>query len=376
MQNGCLSLVQPDRGIVICAGGVKYNPCAWVLVRLLRYLGCLLPIEVWHLGKFECDSQFAKLIEPYGVRLVDALRVRKSHPHRRLRGWPIKPYAILHSRFEEVLFLDADNVPIRDPTYLFDCEAYRECGSLFWPDPDKYRTPRDSNLWQIFDVPYRPSPAQESGQLVIHKRRCWKALHLCNSYNENSDFFYRHVYGDKDTFRFAWNRVGQPIRWIERPVSERLDYTLLQHDCNGNELFQHRFFHKWSFIQNNPCIEGFVHEDLCLLFLEELRDKWSPEKNLIRGISSSDVDQMSQLVGRRFVAERLGYSRWPIQLSSHCRLGKGATPFAKFWWVRRKTLVLATDQGRRSAVLQQKTDDQWEGRSITDKRIHFRFTAH
>ncbi len=35
------------RGIAICAGGRRYNTCAWVLVRLLRSLKCELPIEVW-----------------------------------------------------------------------------------------------------------------------------------------------------------------------------------------------------------------------------------------------------------------------------------------------------------------------------------------
>ena len=41
------------RGIVICGGGAKYFPCAYVLVLLLRHLQCLLPIEVWHLGARE-----------------------------------------------------------------------------------------------------------------------------------------------------------------------------------------------------------------------------------------------------------------------------------------------------------------------------------
>jgi len=27
------------RGIVTCAGGVKYNTCAWVLIKMLRHLG-------------------------------------------------------------------------------------------------------------------------------------------------------------------------------------------------------------------------------------------------------------------------------------------------------------------------------------------------
>ena len=42
-----------DRGIVICGGGERYLPSAYVLVRVLRHLGCGLPVEVWHLGEGE-----------------------------------------------------------------------------------------------------------------------------------------------------------------------------------------------------------------------------------------------------------------------------------------------------------------------------------
>ncbi len=42
-------------------------------------------------------------------------------------------FAILHSSFEEVLFLDADNTPVRDPSLLFNYDEFRK-GDLFWPD--------------------------------------------------------------------------------------------------------------------------------------------------------------------------------------------------------------------------------------------------
>src|SRR5690242_8603824 len=36
------------RGIVICAGGQRLFPNGWVCMRVLRLLGCTLPIEFWH----------------------------------------------------------------------------------------------------------------------------------------------------------------------------------------------------------------------------------------------------------------------------------------------------------------------------------------
>jgi hypothetical protein len=61
------------------------------------------------------------------VFLVDATRVREL-PVRILNGWEINVYAILHSRFREVLLLDADNVPAADPGFFFDIPEVRRLG--------------------------------------------------------------------------------------------------------------------------------------------------------------------------------------------------------------------------------------------------------
>jgi len=36
------------KGIVLCAGGLRYLTCFWVSIHLLRYNGCKLPIELWY----------------------------------------------------------------------------------------------------------------------------------------------------------------------------------------------------------------------------------------------------------------------------------------------------------------------------------------
>lgn len=260
------------RGIVICAGGVTYNTCAWVVIRMLRHLGCALPIEAWALDRRESDHAWAELVGGYGVQCVSAADVRRRHPHPRLGGWELKPYALLHAPFREVLLLDADNVPVADPTWLFESEPYRQTGALFWPDG--LRTPRTSPRWRIFGVPYRNEPEQESGQLLVDKRRCWTALQLCNWYNRHSAFFYRHVYGDKDTFRFAWHRTGRPFAMPSRGLI-KVPGALYQHDFQGRRLFQHRCRAKWS-LEANRRVRDFWEEDRCLAWIDELRGRWRP----------------------------------------------------------------------------------------------------
>ena len=260
------------RGIVTCAGGPKYYPAAWVLIKMLRKLDCQLPIQVWYLGDKERDEKWISLVEPLGVECIDAYEVRKQYPHPNLGGWECKPYAIQHSPFEEVLFLDADNVPVLEPTYIFDDPRYLATGAVFWPD--RIRTPQSSPRWEIFGVPYRDEWEQESGQILINKRACWKALNLCNWYNRHSDFYYQHIYGDKDTFRFAWRRCGQAYSIPDKGII-RLRHTVCQHDLDGHRLFQHRCHVKWS-LTGNHRIRGFKYHNECEKFIEELRQYWKP----------------------------------------------------------------------------------------------------
>src|SRR5262245_2681410 len=109
------------RGIVICAGGASLFTCAWVLLYVLRRtLSCELPIELWCLGEEELSSGMIRLLEPFEARVVNAAAVLADYPARIVDGWQLKPYALMHSSFAEVLLLDADQVPVRDPSDVFD----------------------------------------------------------------------------------------------------------------------------------------------------------------------------------------------------------------------------------------------------------------
>jgi hypothetical protein len=162
------------RGIVIGGGGSTYFPCAWVAINALRKLGCSLPIQLWYLGEAEMDARMERLVAPLGVECVDAHAVARADPCRILRGWELKPYMAKQSRFREVLLLDADNVPLRDPTYLFEEPGYRAHGSVLWPDLHA-QGPGESHVmhrlkpdtWATFGLSYRDEPPVESGQVLV-----------------------------------------------------------------------------------------------------------------------------------------------------------------------------------------------------------------
>jgi glycosyltransferase involved in cell wall biosynthesis len=270
------------RGIVVCAGGARLFTCAWVLLRVLReLLKSTLPVQVWHLGPQEMDWRMSGLLGELGVEVVDAWRVGDPE-ERPARGWTLKPFAMLHSPFREVLLLDADNVPVVNPEGLFKEPQFRETGVVFWPDLEPL--PPDSPIWEICRVPYREEPSFESGQVLIDKKLCWNALQLTMHLNRHASFYYQHLYGDKDTFHMAWRMLGQaysmipyPVKCLSAepgPVYEYRGPVMQQHDFEGRVIFQHRNFPKWILLGENPRYPGFQYEHECLDFLRELAGRW------------------------------------------------------------------------------------------------------
>jgi hypothetical protein len=258
-------------GIVICGGGIKYFPGVWVCINMLRQLGCRLPIQVWHLGKEEMDEPMKSLLTPFDVETVDATLVRRKHPMRRLGGWELKPYAILHSPFRHVMLLDADNVPVVNPEFLFATTQLKRTGAIFWPDYGQLE--KTNIIWENCGLPRPPGPEFESGQMVVDKQRCWKALCLCLWFNANSDFYYQHLHGDKETFHLAYRKLNKSFSMVPKPI-HRLEGTMCQHDFRGHRIFQHRNTDKWNLFLRNKTVDDFWFEKECFEHVAQLQEIW------------------------------------------------------------------------------------------------------
>lgn len=362
------------RGIVICGGGFKYFPCVWVCVNMLRHLGCQLPIEVWHLGQSEMTAQMRGLLEPLGVRCVDGLEMRQTYPARRLHGWELKAYSLLHCTFREVLLLDADNVPVLDPTYLFDEPEYLATGAAFWPDFS--RLGRERSIWKLTGVPPREEPEFESGQILLDKARCWHALQVAMHLNEYSDFYYRQVHGDKETFHLAWRKLNQDYAMPQRGI-EALDATMCQHDFRGRRVFQHRNSDKWRLWCRNRRIHGFRHEHECRRFLAELAPRWQelpPGVQRYRGEGSTEMQRaaVERLVEVEWEYHRVGHDRREMSFGPDGLVQRGAAGCEVFWDVReregRVQLGIYSEAGP-TMFLEEDAQGVWRGRWLVFEKM-------
>ena len=324
------------RGIVICGGGEKYLPSVYVLARLLRHLRCRLPIEVWHLGREEMPDEMRSVLAEQGVVCMDGAAMRQVHPARRLGGWELKCYALLHSAFAEVLLLDADNCPVRDPEFLFRTPQYAKHGAIFWPDYTRFA--KGQAVWLASGISYRDEPEFESGQIIMDKSRCWRALNVAMHLNEHSDWWYRVVHGDKDTFHLAWRKIGQTYAMPNKPV-EPLEATMLQFDFAGRRLFQHRNFAKWK-LEGNPRIPGFRLEEECLTFIADLRARCYPRLPLrVRKWEPSKAPKPLRRLAVKLCHAPLDYVRTshgtrPLEFRADGTIGDGAAACERWWDLR------------------------------------------
>jgi hypothetical protein len=266
------------RGIVIAGGGEKYFASVYVSIRAIRHVGCQLPIELWYLGRNnELPPDREVILKPYGVKCIDADKVRIIHPAKSLDGWPLKAFSTLHSAFKEVLFLDADCYPCRLPDELFSCPEYVRLGAIFWPDTSG---PDGRLKWPAFGVadPHTPCSV-ESGVYLIDKEKSWRPLNLAWFYNNESGYYYKYCYGDKHTFEVAWPATNQNyVMFRDRAVWDEVAY--LHPGSNGEPMFVHRCCDKFRFAKHTYTtwqggdvprrIDRLPLESECWDFMEQL----------------------------------------------------------------------------------------------------------
>ncbi|MCJ1476276.1 hypothetical protein MMC13_004942 [Lambiella insularis] len=252
------------RGVVMLAGG-KYSEFAATALGMLREVGSRLPVEVWMKDHSEEKEGWCAELEQEGMvcrRLSDYMDMSAlPMPYQ----WKI--FTMLFSSFEEMIFLDADDMPIRNPDVIFDSPVYRENGAILWPDYWKH----SGSSW----LPYvlgmsdeqsdmlQDEQSAESGQVVWHKKWHWKSLCLAAYYNYFGPPYYFTLinsgwagWGDKDTFPMALKALQEPYYQINHEIVTVFVTDTVQgigmvqadpaNETNSEPMFLHSNIIKWS----------------------------------------------------------------------------------------------------------------------------------
>ncbi|KAJ3327316.1 hypothetical protein HDU76_012014 [Blyttiomyces sp. JEL0837] len=202
------------RGIVMSVGNRQFE-LALVAIIALRIVGCRLPIEIFYLGPDDLSPNYVNIFQGFqNVSVSDLYSIAGSE---KPSGFNIKPFAIVASKFKEVLFVDADVLFLRDPDVVWsESQVYNKLGMMFFADRAANMHNQSSYFMEWLgghpsNVGKRTrhlagttSHEMESGAVFVDKGRIgvlYGLLSACKLISEvEVEQTKKAVWGDKETF--------------------------------------------------------------------------------------------------------------------------------------------------------------------------------
>lgn len=239
-------------GIVILTSK-KFLPGALVTIGQLREMGSKLPVEVILNYEEDYDTEMCEVMLPKlnaKCLIIERELTSELLKSLKLKKFQLKIVGVLVSRFDNIIMLDADNIPIKNVDKLLESEAFNATKFLLWPDmwhrgtsPIFYELIdrqigevihreglRNGESWEEYlkkdkfdGVAFNdlegtfPGQLVETGQMVFSKVQHFRSFVLALYYNVYGDSHYYGLLfqgsfgdGDRETFLPALEIMNEP----------------------------------------------------------------------------------------------------------------------------------------------------------------------
>ncbi|CAK7910808.1 alpha-1,2-mannosyltransferase Mnn2p [[Candida] anglica] len=273
---------------IMYLGGGRYNQLVLLSLKTLRDSGSELPVEVILPQRSDYDIGFCQNILPsFNAEckvMTDYLPLEYVD---KIAGYQLKNVALIISSFERVLYLDADNLPIKNPDVFFSNPPFSSQEMVIWPDlwrrstsPYFYKIagihvdPKNKTRNSYFhddpkgksDLTFSyhdcegaiPEASSETGQILINKKVHFRTLVLSMFYNYFGPEYYYPLLsqgaageGDKETFIAAAHKLKLPYYQVQEFTRE-----FGPPSKNSN---QHQFF---AMGQYDPIVDFIQKENI------------------------------------------------------------------------------------------------------------------
>jgi hypothetical protein len=260
------SFVKRRRGVLF-TGRYDHFHDIFQAVFSLRLLNVNLPVEVWVNARdmklcqdvFDVNKMF-KRVKPAPEGILNGAMSpsedAKNAPitclalPNSVRGFASKFYSLLSTKLTDVLFMDADNIAVRDVNEVFDSEAYQLTGSVLWPDlwGDSCRGLKDQAQPPAGDSAFKNhvfwvakfggkswsntrdvAQEAEAGQIALDMTRHAGLLEIGRKFIEDDQFLKNTVNGDKDIFRLVHIVMEEPFHYV--PHLPAYSFAQEKRDC-------------------------------------------------------------------------------------------------------------------------------------------------
>ncbi|KAJ5902537.1 hypothetical protein N7495_003065 [Penicillium taxi] len=220
-----LQYIPGTKGVVSTAGG-SYLPVLVISLRMLRRTGSTLPMEVFLANEEEYEDYICDVVLPsLNAKCIVLSRILVAAPTK-IEKYQFKPFAMLFSSFEEILFLDADAFPLERPEKMFKSEPFRSTNMVTWPD--FWASSVSPLFYEISNTtapPMNLRQSTESGEVLLSKKTHTRTLLLSTYYNYWGPSHYYPLLsqgaageGDKETFITAATAVNEPFYQVSESI--------------------------------------------------------------------------------------------------------------------------------------------------------------
>ena len=239
-------VIPKQRGILMAVRKSTVD-AAMATIKMVRATGCMLKAELWYRRGEVREAVLQQLktldVQPmmfeYYVEPTQLGHVCWNAEHLLHQ---LKPLAIIHSRFEEVLYMDTSVVPIRSLEDLFDSFQFKSTGALFWSDMWMISS---NPIWSVLGEGKSDIWEHDASVMLIDKRKSWLALHTAAyMYKE---LFMKMVNGDKGILQFAWRasktdfymmEISPKLVGMMDPASGKVcSHSVMQYGIDREPLF-------------------------------------------------------------------------------------------------------------------------------------------
>lgn len=228
------------RGIVMTLGDGHIEDAAR-LIRVLRFFRNKYPIQVVYHNNLSPDSRYNLIraarndfrdLPQQDIWFVNAEKSIQEKYLSKFGGFANKIMAIMFNSFEEMFFLDADSVILKDVDYFFNLKKYVKAGTMFYKDRStfEFRAQEDNVFFKkllpsvddsmVFNIPQTSNYTlqneffnstfvhyMESGAVVLNRKKHFMTpfmMAIMNFYN----LIVTRVYGDKEMFWLSCAFLG------------------------------------------------------------------------------------------------------------------------------------------------------------------------
>ncbi|KAJ3388594.1 hypothetical protein HDU92_001412 [Lobulomyces angularis] len=280
------SFVSGTKGIVMCMGEGKkgYAGLAYSTIKMVRTIfKSDVKFELFYLGEDDLTNNTREKFNRFSnIKFVNLDNFINNNILQ-IKGFNMKPFALLFSSFEEALLMDSDAIFLQNPVSLFEANNYLRTGSLFFHDRTMYPTwMQDYQMNDIIrfirgflpdDFPDRVTQymkimngqtwyEQESGVVVVDKsKHVYGLLTSCLMLRKDErSQTAQYIYGDKETFWLGFSAVNEEFSFNDYKTGTLGVFIENTTPC-GNGVIGNGYCSRGCCNVNGTCTqEACVHE--------------------------------------------------------------------------------------------------------------------